>query len=77
MAKSQQTRAGKLFSASERRDQQFLSDKAKATRARTDHMAKLRALRLAKEAADAEAAEQKKAATAERKAAAADKPAKG
>ena len=56
MAKIAQTRAEKVFSTSARHDQQVLKDKAKAEQARADKMARLRELRLARDAAEAEEA---------------------
>ncbi len=52
MVKSAKSRAEKYFTASERVDKQFLIEKAKAEQARADHTARLRNLRLAKEAAE-------------------------
>ncbi len=59
MLKSVKSRAEQQFAATQKKDQQALKEKEKARRERADHVAKLRALRLAKEAADKEAAEKK------------------
>lgn len=67
MSMSAKSRAERLFTATQRKDEQFLKDKEKAERDKMDHLAKLRALRLAKEAADQEAAETTAAKPAARK----------
>ncbi len=58
MLKTAKSRAEELFTATQKKDQIALKEKEKAEQERTDHVAKLRALRLAKEAADKEAAEE-------------------
>ena len=58
MAKSAKSRAEVQFAATQKRDKQFLKEKEKAQQELVERVAKLRALRLAKEAADKEAAEQ-------------------
>ncbi|MCZ6452802.1 MAG: hypothetical protein O6909_01050 [Alphaproteobacteria bacterium] len=58
MEKSAKSRAEIKFAATQKRDQQFLNEKEKAQQELVERVAKLRALRLAKEAADKEAAEQ-------------------
>lgn len=50
MAKADQARAEMLFSAHKSPDEQFFVDKAKADRARVEHVAKLSNLRLNNEA---------------------------
>jgi hypothetical protein len=50
-------RAEARFTASESKDKQFVQEKEQALRKSAEHIAKLRALRLAKEAADKESAE--------------------
>ncbi len=57
MLKSVKSRAEQLFAANQKKDQQALKEKEKARQERAEHVAKLRALRLAKEAADKAAAE--------------------
>ncbi len=58
MNKSAKSRAEIQFAATQKRDKQFFKEKEKANQELVERVAKLRALRLAKEAADAEAAEQ-------------------
>ena len=58
MLKSAKSRAEELFTATHKKDQLALKEKEKAQRERADHVAGLRALRLAKEAADKAAAEE-------------------
>lgn len=71
MGKSAKSRAEIKFAATQKRDKQFLKEKEKAQQELVERVAKLRALRLAKEAADKEAAEQ---AAAEKAAAKKKKP---
>jgi hypothetical protein len=66
MLKSAKSRAEKLFSATQRKDQQALREREKARQEKAELVTRLRGLRLAKEAADKEAAE---AAAAEKAAA--------
>jgi hypothetical protein len=54
MMKSARARAEELFTASQKRDRQALKEKEKAGQEIADRVAKLKALRLAKEAADKE-----------------------
>ncbi len=54
MLKSVKSRAEEQFAATQKKDKQALKEKEKA---RQEHVASLRALRLAKEAADKKAAE--------------------
>lgn len=56
MLKSVKSRAEQLFATNQKKDQQALKEKEQARRERAEHVAKLRALRLAKEAADKAAA---------------------
>ena len=58
MAKSARSRAEQHFTASEKKDKQDLKEREKAWQQKLDHTANLRALRLAKEAADKKAAEE-------------------
>jgi len=57
MRKSPRSRAEEQFAATQKKAKQALSEKEKTRQAITDRMAKQRALRLAKEAADKQAAE--------------------
>ncbi len=57
MRKSVKSRAEAQFTAPGKKAKQALKEKEKARREISEHVAKLRALRLAKEAADKEAAE--------------------
>ena len=66
MLKSAKSRAEEHFTATQKKDKQILKEKEKARQEKADHVASLRALRLAKEAADKKAAE---AAAAEKMAA--------
>ena len=66
MLKSAKSRAEEHFTATQKKDKQVLKEKEKARQEKADHVAGLRALRLAKEAADKKAAE---AAAAEKMAA--------
>lgn len=54
MLKSAKSKAEELFAAAQKKDKQILEDKDKARQKSVEHTAKLRALRLAKEAADKE-----------------------
>ena len=56
MLKSGRSRAEEQFAATQKKDKQALKEKEKARQESAEHVAKLRALRLAKEAADKEAA---------------------
>jgi|TARA_Y100000031_G_scaffold148324_1_gene184489 colicin import membrane protein len=56
--KSAKSRTEKQFTATQKRDKQILKEREKARREKAEHVAKLRALRLAKEAADKEASEE-------------------
>ncbi len=58
MLKTARSRAEELFTATQKKDQQALKQKEKAGQELAERVAKLRALRLAKEASDKEAAEQ-------------------
>ena len=62
MVKSARSRAEEQFSATQIKDKQALKEKEKARLETAEHVAKLRALRLAKEAADKAAAEKEAAA---------------
>jgi hypothetical protein len=64
MLKSAKSKAEELFTATQKKDQLALKEKEKAQRERADHVAGLRALRLAKEAAEKDAAEEEDAAKA-------------
>ena len=57
MQKSLKTTAEEKFAAIQKKDKQALSDRGKERKKNAEHTAKLRALRLAKEVADREAAE--------------------
>lgn len=61
MSKSAKARAEALFSSARKKDDQVLEEKEKAQRDKADHVANLRALRLAKEEADKQAATQRAA----------------
>ncbi|MBL6953517.1 MAG: hypothetical protein ISR50_12845 [Alphaproteobacteria bacterium] len=52
MSKSAKSRAEEQFAATQKKDRQALKEKESAQQVRADHQAKLRGLRLAKEAAD-------------------------
>ncbi|MCZ6482281.1 MAG: hypothetical protein O6757_03420 [Alphaproteobacteria bacterium] len=56
MYQSVRSRAEERFAATQKKDKQALKEKEKARQERAEHVARLRALRLAKEAADKEAA---------------------
>ncbi len=58
MLKPARSRAEKLFTATQKKDNQLLKEKEKAQQKRAEQVASLRALRLAKEAANKEAAEE-------------------
>ena len=62
MLKSVKSKAEEKFAAIQKKDKQALKGKKKAQQERADHVASLRALRLAKEAADKNAANEKAAA---------------
>ena len=70
MLKSVRSRAEEQFTATQKKDKQALKEKEKAWQEMSDRTANLRALRLAKEAADEEAAEKAAAEKAAEKAAA-------
>lgn len=53
MTKTTRSNAERLFSARESKENQFVKEKARAEKARADNVARLRELRLAKEAAEA------------------------
>ncbi len=57
MLKSGRSRAEEQFAATRKKDKQALKEKEKARQDRAEHVARLRALRLAKEAADKKAAD--------------------
>ena len=57
MLRSVKSKAELQFTATQKKDKQALKDKEKARQERAAHTQRLRALRLAKEAADKEAAE--------------------
>ncbi len=57
MLKSVKSRAEEQFAATQKKDKQALKEKEKARQEEAEHLASLRALRLAKEAADKKAAE--------------------
>ena len=57
MLKSVKSRAEEQFAATQKKDKQALKEKEKARQENAEHVASLRALRLAKEAADKKAAE--------------------
>ncbi len=54
MLKSVKSRAEEKFAATQKKDKQALTEREKSWQQRMEHTAKLRALRLAKEAADKE-----------------------
>ncbi len=58
MVKSVKSRAEEQFAATQKKDKPALNEKKKALQERAEHVARLRALRLAKEAADKKAAEE-------------------
>ncbi len=57
MLKSARSRAEEQFTATQKKDRQALNEKEKARQEEAENVARLRALRLAKEAADKKAAE--------------------
>ena len=57
MYQSVKSRAEEQFAATQKKNKPALKEKAKARQERAEHVASLRALRLAKEAADKKAAE--------------------
>ncbi len=57
MVKSVKSWADKQFAATQKKDKQALKGKKKEQQERAEHVANLKALRLAKDAADKEAAE--------------------
>jgi colicin import membrane protein len=76
MLKTVKSRAEAQFAATQKKDKQALKEKEKVRQERAEHVARLRALRLAKEAADKKVAAEKAAAEkAAAKKAAARKPA--
>jgi hypothetical protein len=64
MQKTVRSKAEEKYAATLKKEQQALADREKARQAEAEHVAKLRGLRLAKQAADKEAAEQAEAAKA-------------
>ena len=62
MLKSVKTKAEEQFAAIQKKGKKVLKEKEKARLERAEHVASLRALRLAKEAADKKAAAEKAAA---------------
>ena len=58
MVKSAKSRAEEQFAATQKKDKQALNEREEARQAEAEHMASLRALRLAKEAADKKVAEE-------------------
>ncbi len=62
MVKLVKSRAEEQFAATQKKDKPAMKEKNKAERERAKHVASLKALRLAKEAADKEAAAEKAAA---------------
>ncbi len=58
MLKSVKSRAEEQFAATQKKDKEAMKEKEKALQKRAEHVASLRALRLAKEAVDKEAAAQ-------------------
>ena len=56
MSKNAKSRAEELFTATQKKDKLALKEKEKAQMERAEHVSRLRTLRLAKEAADKEAA---------------------
>ena len=57
MLKTVKSRAEEQFTATQKKDKKALKDKEKARQERSEYVGRLRSLRLAKEAADKEAAE--------------------
>ncbi len=60
MARTGRSKADEYFAVAQKRDKQALREKEKARQEMAEHVAKLRALRLAKEAADKQAADAEK-----------------
>ncbi len=58
MLRSVKSKAEEQFAATQKKDKQALKEKERVLQEREEHVANLRALRLAKEAADKEAAEE-------------------
>ena len=58
MLKSAKTRAEEHFTATQKNDERAQNERDEARQAEAEHMASLRALRLAKEAADKKVAEE-------------------
>ena len=58
MAKSARNKAERHFTASQKKDERDLKEREKEWQKKLDHTASLRALRLAKEAADKKAADE-------------------
>jgi colicin import membrane protein len=58
MVESVKSKAEEKFAAIQKKDKEALKGKKKALQERAEHVARLRALRLAKEAADKKAAEE-------------------
>ena len=56
MSKSARSKAEEKFAATQKKDDKILQEKEEARQKEAEHTARLRALRLAKEAADREAA---------------------
>lgn len=73
MLKTVKSRAEERFAATQKKDTQVQKEKEKARQETADHVARLRGLRLAKEAVDKEAAENE---AAEKAAAKKKKPAR-
>ncbi len=67
MLKTQMSFADEKRAAAQAKDNQAVKEREKARRERAEHGAKLRSLRLAKEAADKEAAAEKAAAKSKKK----------
>ncbi len=61
MLKRTKSKAEEQFAATQKKDKQALKGKKKEQQERAEHVANLKALRLAKDAADKEAAEQEAA----------------
>ena len=57
MLKSVKSKAEEQFAATQKKDKRALKEKEKAQQERAEHVANLRALRLAKDAADKQATE--------------------
>ncbi len=61
MVESVKSRAEEKFAAIQKKDKEAINEKKKALQERAEHVARLRVLRLAKEAADKEAADKEAA----------------